>query len=175
MQQSSPWLGGCNLVMRSMKQQVLLSRAPPLPTCAAMWKREQWRSFIDHPVVEWSIFVVGVILMLASPLAGIIPGPGGIFVFAIGLAMVLKTSMWAKRRYVRFKYQQPKAGRWADWGLRRKSARRREAIRKEQEAIGCPPPLDELGEGPIARVIPAPPIHRPEMPGDSEDPRDRTD
>ena len=140
-----------------------------------MWKREQWRSFIDHPVVEWSIFVVGAILMIVSPLAGIIPGPGGIFVFAIGLAMVLKTSMWAKRRYVRFKYQQPKAGRWADWGLRRQSARRREAIRKEREAIGCPPHANETGEGAITSGLPDPPEHGPEMPGDSEDPRDRTD
>ena len=128
-----------------------------------MWKREQWRSFIDHPVVEWSIFVVGAILMILSPLAGIIPGPGGIFVFAIGLAMVLKTSMWAKRHYVRFKYWQPKAGRWADWGLRRKSAQRREAIRKEQKAVGR------------ETLLPDPPAYRPEMPGDPEDPRERND
>ena len=140
-----------------------------------MWKREQWRSFIDHPVVEWSIFVVGAILMILSPLAGIIPGPGGIFVFAIGLAMVLKTSMWAKRHYVRFKYWQPKVGRWADWGLRRKSARRREAIRKEQVAPGGPLAIDEQTEGPIAAIISAPPANRPEMPGDSELAADRTD
>ena len=88
-----------------------------------MWTRRQWHRFNDHPVVEWTIFGIGVILMLLSPLAGIIPGPGGILVFAIGLAMVLKTSMWAKRRYVRFKTRQPKAGRWADWGLRRQSAK----------------------------------------------------
>ena len=98
-----------------------------------MWNRGQWRTFIDHPVTEWAIFVVGVVLMLLSPLAGVIPGPGGIFVFAIGLAMVLKTSMWAKRRYVHFKRKQPKVGRWADWGLRRRSARRREAMRKAAE------------------------------------------
>ena len=112
-----------------------------------MWKREQWRSFIDHPVVEWSIFVVGAILMILSPLAGIIPGPGGIFVFAIGLAMVLKTSMWAKRRYVHFKRWQPKAGRVTDWGLRRDSAKRRDTIRKDQKAV--PPPSqipDDIGE-----------------------------
>ena len=100
-----------------------------------MIRRAQFDKFIDHPVVEWTIFVLGVILMLLSPLAGVVPGPGGIFVFALGLAMVLKTSMWAKRYYVRFKYWQPKAGRWADWGLRRQSARRREAIRKHREAI----------------------------------------
>jgi hypothetical protein len=97
-----------------------------------MWKREQWRAFVDHPVTEWGIFFVGVILMILSPLAGVIPGPGGIFVFAIGLAMGLKTSMWAKRRYVHFKRWKPKAGGWLDWGLRRRSARRRTARLKEQ-------------------------------------------
>jgi hypothetical protein len=138
-----------------------------------MWKREQWRTFIDLPVVEWSIFVVGVLLILASPVAGIIPGPGGIFVFALGLAMVLKTSMWAKRRYVHFKRKQPKFGRWADWGLRRRSARRREYLRQKRKEQGCPPPPDELDEGPIASVIPPPPVHAPEMPGDPEDPNRR--
>ena len=105
-----------------------------------MFTRRQWRWFIDHPVTEWSIFGIGVVLIILSPLAGVIPGPGGLFVFAIGLAMVLKTSMWAKRRYVRFKRWQPKAGRWADWGLRRQSAKRREAMRKERKIDA--PPLD---------------------------------
>ena len=138
-----------------------------------MISRDQWNAFIDHPVVEWSIFVVGAVLIIVSPLAGVIPGPGGIFVFAIGLAMVLKTSMWAKRHYVRFKNWQPKFGRWADWGLRRESAKRRETIRKEREAMGCPPPADELEEGPIAHAIPGPPASAPEMPGDPERAADR--
>jgi hypothetical protein len=98
-----------------------------------MISREQWRAFIDHPVVEWGIFALGILLMIAAIPVGALPGPGGVFVFAIGLAMVLKTSMWAKRRYVRFKRKQPKIGRWADWGLRRRSARRREAMRKAAE------------------------------------------
>ena len=133
-----------------------------------MWNREQWRAFIDHPVVEWGLFVFGVLLMIASIPVGALPGPGGIFVFAAGLALVLKTSMWAKRRYVDFKRKQPKIGRWADWGLRRRSARRREAVRKEREEIGCPPPADEVNEGPIESIIPDPPAKSPEMPGDPE-------
>ena len=52
---------------------------------------------------------------------------------AIGLALVLRTSMWAKRHYVRFKRWQPKAGRWTDWALRRRSAKRRETLRKAAE------------------------------------------
>lgn len=132
-----------------------------------MITRDQMDRFIDHPVVEWTIFGVGVALMLVSPLAGAIPGPGGIFVFAIGLAMVLKTSMWAKRRYVRFKRQQPKIGRWADWGLRRRSAQRREALLKaEQELEG--PPAEELTEQPAEALIPDPPTTAPEKWSDQE-------
>ncbi len=119
-----------------------------------MWKREQWRAFLDSPVVEWTIFVVGLLLLfVVAPLVGAIPGPGGVIVAGIGLALVLKTSLWAKRRYVHFKRWQPKVysirfegwrpkivarrvtpGRWTDWALRRRSFRRREALRKEQEA-----------------------------------------
>ncbi len=137
-----------------------------------MWKREQWRAFIDHPVVEWSILVVGILLMIASIPVGALPGPGGIFVFAAGLALVLKTSMWAKRHYVRFKNWQPKAGRWVDWGLRRRSAKRREAMRKHREALGCPSPPNEQEEGPIVSAIPDPPAtDPPDADGDGKESR----
>ncbi len=90
---------------------------------------------MDHPVTAWLNFGVGVLLIMLAPVVGALPGPGGIFVFALGLAMVLKTSRWARRHYVRFKRWQPKAGRWADWGLRRKSAARREAMRKHRKQL----------------------------------------
>ena len=100
---------------------------------AHMGTSGRWRGFIDHPVVEWAIFVLGAILLIISPILGALPGPGGIIVAGLGLAMVLKTSHWARRRYVKFKRWQPKAGRWTDWALRRRSARRREALRKAQQ------------------------------------------
>jgi hypothetical protein len=98
--------------------------------CAAMGRREKWRTFIDNPVVEWSMLVVGLLLIAIAPILGPIPGPGGIPIFVAGLVLVLKSSMWAKRRYVDVKRWQPKAGRWMDWALRRPSHKRREAIRK---------------------------------------------
>ncbi len=101
---------------------------------AAMGQRERWRQFLDQPIVEWGLFGLGLLLLFVSPLVGVLPGPGGIIVAGIGLALVLKTSMWAKRRYVRFKRWQPKAGRWTDWALRRPSARRRESIEKTAES-----------------------------------------
>ncbi len=76
------------------------------------------------------MLAAGLILLVISPLVGAIPGPGGIILAGIGLALVLKTSLWAKRRYVHFKRWQPKAGRWTDLALRRRSARRREVLRK---------------------------------------------
>ena len=99
-----------------------------------MIRREQWRRFIDHPVVEWTLFGLGVVLLAISPLVGAIPGPGGVIVAGIGLALVLRTSMWAKRRYVKFKRWQPKAGKWTDWALRRPSAKRREELRKSAKS-----------------------------------------
>ena len=99
-----------------------------------MVTRRQWRRFINKPIIEWSLLALGVALLILSPLVGAIPGPGGIIVAGIGLALVLKASMWAKRRYVRFKRWQPKAGRWTDLALRRRSAKRRDALRKAAQS-----------------------------------------
>ena len=95
--------------------------------------RAQWRKLIDNPVVEWALFALGALLIIAGFILAPLPGPGGIFLIAPGLALVLKTSMWAKRHYVKFKRWQPKAGRWADWALRRRSAKRREEIAKANQ------------------------------------------
>jgi hypothetical protein len=84
------------------------------------------------------MFGIGIVLLVLAPLVGAIPGPGGVVVAGIGLALILKTSMWAKRHYVKVKRWQPKAGRWMDWALRRPSAQRREALRnaeKDQSAL----------------------------------------
>ena len=82
------------------------------------------------------MFVIGILLIAAGLAIAPVPGPGGIFLIAPGIALILKSSMWAKRHYVRVKRWQPKAGRWMDWALRRPSHRRREAIRKAQETQG---------------------------------------
>ena len=80
------------------------------------------------------MFALGVVLLAISPIVGAIPGPGGVLVAALGLALILKSSSWAKRHYVRFKRSRPKAGRWTDWALQRKSAKRREVQRKVQQS-----------------------------------------
>jgi hypothetical protein len=100
--------------------------------------REALREFFASRPVRLSLFILGILLMAMTPLVAILPGPGGIFVFAAGLALTLRNSDWAKRRYVHFKRWQPRAGRWADWGLRRGSHLRREARRKADERADQP-------------------------------------
>ena len=99
-----------------------------------MLSREQFQKFLDQPWVEWGLFALGVVLIIIGIIISPLPGPGGIFFIAPGAALILKTSMWAKRRYVKFKRWQPKAGRLADRALRRRSARRRDALRKTAES-----------------------------------------
>lgn len=130
-----------------------------------MDERSSWRRFLDHPATAWVNFIVGVLLIVLSPVVGALPGPGGIFIFALGLAMVLKTSRWARRHYVRFKRWQPKAGRWADWGLRRKSAARREAMRKHRLQL----------EKQVRLESPATPAKAPDTPVPADFPSVRSD
>jgi hypothetical protein len=130
----------------------------------------------DTRLAQSMLFVLGLFLLfVAAPVASPIPGPGGLLLAAAGLTLVLRTSLWAKRRYVRFKRWQPRAGSWFDWGLRRKSARRRVALQKERERAEAPPlsevpriddPLPKSGlelvpiDPTPAEVVPAEPAPR---------------
>jgi len=106
-----------------------------------MITRDQWRKFLDNPIVEWAMFVAGVLLLILAVVSGpLIPGPNGVIFGAAGLSLILKSSLWAKRHYARLKHKSVKIrgkrivfGEWADWALRRRSAKRREALRKAEE------------------------------------------
>ncbi len=103
--------------------------------------RQRWIALGKVPAVRTALFATGIVLIIVSPALGVLPGPGGIVVFAAGLGLTLKYSEWAKRKYVAFKRKHPKKARWADWGMRRPSAKRREAIRKERARM--PTSLDD--------------------------------
>ena len=95
---------------------------------------DKWQALSRTAPVRYTMVGVGCLLIALTPVIGPIPGPGGVIVFAAGLSLVLKYSGWAKRLYVRFKRRHPNKGRWADWGLRRLSARRREDRLKRGQA-----------------------------------------
>lgn len=88
------------------------------------------------PLARMVLASLGGLLIVVSPIVGAIPGPGGIFVFAAGLALMLQNAHWAKRAYARAKRRWPRIGHYADMGLRRASARRRRARDKLATANG---------------------------------------
>ena len=53
----------------------------------------------------------------------------GIFVFVGGLVLVLRNSLWARRRWARAKRRWPKLGDLSDRVMRRRSAQRRRSLR----------------------------------------------
>jgi hypothetical protein len=104
--------------------------------------RDQWRKFFDNPVVEWAMFIVGILLLIVALISGpLIPGPNGVLFAAAGLSLVLKSSLWAKRHYARLKKKRVKIrgrhiviGEWTDWALRRQSAKRRKRLAEAEQS-----------------------------------------
>lgn len=87
-----------------------------------------------HPALRWTLFALGVILLLLTPVVGPIPGPGGLICLAGGLTLVLQNSRWARRAFARAKRRWPRLGNLADRGLRRRSAKRRRERARNGEA-----------------------------------------
>ena len=112
----------------------MLARAAYPSQIACVGRQGKWAKVLDNPIVELTILGLGVLLVIGGLVISPVPGPGGAFLIAPGVALILKTSMWAKRRYVNIKRWQPGAGRWMDWALRRPRAKRREALRKAEQA-----------------------------------------
>jgi hypothetical protein len=76
--------------------------------------------------------ITGSALIIAAPLVGVIPGPGGIVLFALGLGLVLRSSRMARKLYVRFKRRWPRYGNWTDRALRSKVRQRQKHKRSGQ-------------------------------------------
>lgn len=89
-----------------------------------------------HPAKRVGMLVLGIVLILVSPLLGALPGPGGIFVFAGGLVLVLRASRRARVHWARLKRRWPKTGHLVDRAMRRGSTRRRiERGRLERDRV----------------------------------------
>ena len=76
-------------------------------------------SWLNSKGYRWAMLLLGWLLVVAAPLLGPIPGPGAMIVLPIGLAIILKHSLWAKKRYARAARTYPSYARWADWAMRR--------------------------------------------------------
>ena len=95
-----------------------------------MAKRNLYQTIRRYPQARFCLFLLGVFLIILSPIIGILPGPGGLIIFPVGLMLCLQNSQWAKRRYARLKGRYPKYGDWADRVMRRASTARRRAKKR---------------------------------------------
>ena len=82
---------------------------------------------------------LGWLLLALVPVVGPLPGPGGIFLLAGGLILLLRNSAWARRRYVGLKRRWPRTGRMCDRAMRRQSERRRREIARAIDLAGTSP------------------------------------
>lgn len=89
--------------------------------------KERWHGLGRTRLQRAVMMTVGTLCCIIAPIVGPIPGPWSVLLFGFGFGLLLKASLWVKKRYVRFKKKHPKAGAWVDWGLRRDSYLRRKA------------------------------------------------
>ena len=55
-----------------------------------------------------AMLIAGLLVIVLGILIAPLPGPGGIPVIALGLILVLRSSYWAKRQFIRAQYARPK-------------------------------------------------------------------
>jgi hypothetical protein len=101
---------------------LILSKLLPIrhaiPTSLIMARRF-WTGWTDTNAFRWCMLIVGWLLVLGAPLLGPIPGPGPLLILPIGLALILKNSLWAKKRYAKAARRHPDYANWANWAMRR--------------------------------------------------------
>lgn len=55
-----------------------------------------------------ALMVAGILVVILGILIAPLPGPGGVPVIALGLVLILRSSYWAKRQFIRAQYARPK-------------------------------------------------------------------
>jgi uncharacterized protein (TIGR02611 family) len=58
--------------------------------------KKRWYS-VPSSIRKPIVLIVGLLIVIASPFTGVLPGPGGIPVFLIGIAILATEFEWAKR------------------------------------------------------------------------------
>ena len=75
---------------------------------AAFFQPNSPHSRMLRVVKRWALMAGGLFVILLGILIAPLPGPGGVPVIAVGLMLVLKSSFWAKRQFIRAQYAKPR-------------------------------------------------------------------
>lgn len=109
--------------LRTPPQVVVSSGATPLPRRRRNtgW-RARWRADpVKRVWLQVAVGVLGSVLIIAAPLTGWLPGPGGIPLFLLGLAVLSSEFVWAERlrhravRLVHLYFMLPRTTRIVGW------------------------------------------------------------
>ena len=74
----------------------------------ALFQPPRPRNRLLRTAKRWALMAGGLFVILLGILIAPLPGPGGIPVIAVGLMLVLKSSFWAKRQFIRAQYAKPR-------------------------------------------------------------------
>jgi len=77
-------------------------------TASSLFPPLQPRSRLLRVARRWAYMGGGLFVVLLGVLIAPLPGPGGIPVIALGLMLMLRSSFWAKRQFIRAQHAQPK-------------------------------------------------------------------
>ena len=102
--------------------------------------------------------ILGILLLPVAGIVGIIsPAPIGIVIFGAGVALVLRNSRWARRRYLFYTRGYPRVRRAVDFGLMRGKRRKQRAaaIRAAAAAaLSGPASLTNTATDPTSPTMP---------------------
>lgn len=90
---------------------------------------------VRHPAMRVAQLSLGGVLIVGAGVMGPLPGPGGVFLFAGGMILILRNSHRAKLKWARLKRRWPRTGHLVDRVMRRPSALRRHARAKAAAAV----------------------------------------
>lgn len=95
---------------RPLSKSLLLPISPNSVTYASLplIQPSQPRSRLLRVMKRWALMGGGLLVVLLGILIAPLPGPGGIPVIAVGLMLILRSSFWAKRQFIRAQYARPK-------------------------------------------------------------------
>jgi hypothetical protein len=87
--------------------------------------RRKPKKLSEMRAFQWTMISIGWIFVVLAPIVSPLPGPMGLAFFIFGAALILKNSLWAKRKYAKHSKRHPEYGEWLNWAMRRKRFRKR--------------------------------------------------
>jgi hypothetical protein len=97
---------------------------------------------VRHPAMRVAQLSLGGVLIVGAGVMGPLPGPGGVFLFAGGMILILRNSQRARLKWARLKRRWPRTGHMVDRVMRRPSALRRHARAKAAPTARGRAPVD---------------------------------